>query len=539
MARSGGAHQRLRSARGAGRRGAAQPAAGRAARRRTPRRAARVHRDVGRFADPGPARGLLSGRLRGLDTATAAGTRGGRRDRGHRGCWDRRPAPAVRLPHRPTQGLLLLLDRGPHGPALLQSGTPGHSNRPEPRIRVRIAWARCTCHRQRLHQRRHHPHRGGARPRRRRGRPRREPPAAPRPSTASGLTETEHCQAGNSGQRRLSADSPHQRDPIATAGRSTSPRSRSLSAASACSRSRNPAFSSSSSASRSSRPSTRRTPRPATATDIRPEGYNHPSPSSIRYLKTVKLDVVRPGLSRHDGAMDAALPRDLVRPRHLAATRVLDWHACEVQAFLGAVRQQQPVDTRALLQATHGMIVARIRPVYALDDTQPASRTLALGRGSCSQRLAVLEAVARASGVPTRVRGLEVAGSFWYPRFRRLRLLIPKRVVLAWPQFHFSTGWVDVAELFGSLDDLASRCPTGFANVGEKTLFEAVTTTAVDWSGHTRELSACRQCDLSGYVLNDLGVFDARDELFATVGQTLCLPARLLADPVLARHAAS
>src|SRR4029450_8500585 len=79
VAGSGGARGRLRPARGAGRRGAAQPAAGRAAGCRAPRRAARVHRDVGRVADPGPARGLLSGRLRGLDTATAPGTRGGRR----------------------------------------------------------------------------------------------------------------------------------------------------------------------------------------------------------------------------------------------------------------------------------------------------------------------------------------------------------------------------------------------------------------------------------------------------------------------------
>ncbi|SEK66054.1 hypothetical protein [Nonomuraea pusilla] len=68
-----------------------------------------------------------------------------------------------------------------------------------------------------------------------------------------------------------------------------------------------------------------------------------------------------------------------------------------------------------------------------MNERQPASRTLALGRGSCSQRLAVLEAVARACGVATRVRGLLVDGRFWHPRFPLLRPLVPGRVVLAWP----------------------------------------------------------------------------------------------------------
>ncbi|WP_457464607.1 hypothetical protein [Streptomyces sp. TE5632] len=57
------------------------------------------------------------------------------------------------------------------------------------------------------------------------------------------------------------------------------------------------------------------------------------------------------------------------------------------------------------------------------------------GRGSCSQRLAVLESVARASGVATRVRGLLVDGSFWYPRFPRLHRIVPEQVLLAWPEF--------------------------------------------------------------------------------------------------------
>ncbi|MDX3758685.1 hypothetical protein [Streptomyces sp. AK02-04a] len=75
----------------------------------------------------------------------------------------------------------------------------------------------------------------------------------------------------------------------------------------------------------------------------------------------------------------------------------------------------------------HGIIAREVRPVYSVDDPRSTSRTLALGRGSCSQRMAVLEAVARAVAVPTRVRGLLVDGVFWYPRFPRLKPLVPEQ----------------------------------------------------------------------------------------------------------------
>ncbi|GGO79654.1 hypothetical protein GCM10012289_64440 [Nonomuraea cavernae] len=169
----------------------------------------------------------------------------------------------------------------------------------------------------------------------------------------------------------------------------------------------------------------------------------------------------------------------------------------------------------ATLVTAHRLVAARVRPVYGLDERQPVSTTLALGRGSCSQRLAVLEAVARATGIPTRVRGLLVDGRFWYPRFPRSRPLIPARVVLAWPEFRTEGRWVPVSEIYGDLGSL--RDGGAFANDGGETLFDAVARTAIDWDGAT-----CSSCDLSGQVLADLGYFDARDDLFAAYGQTVC-----------------
>ncbi|MFJ3492195.1 transglutaminase domain-containing protein [Streptomyces sp. NPDC086091] len=246
-------------------------------------------------------------------------------------------------------------------------------------------------------------------------------------------------------------------------------------------------------------------------------------------------------------AADAAGPAaDDVRL--LADTPILDWRHGRVRALADRARAAAVPGggDRAFLVAAHRLVSAGINPVYAMDDEQPVSRTLALGRGSCSQRLAVLEAVARSGGVPTRVRGLLIDGSFWYPRFPRLRLLVPDQVVLAWPEFHVDGVWTAVSELYGSLDELRARNPRGFTNAGRQTLFEALSSTAVDWDG-TAGLcgpqgapdGGCGDHDLSAAVRADLGRFASRDALFARHGQTLSATARAFAGPFLNRRAAA
>ncbi|MGW3409154.1 transglutaminase domain-containing protein [Streptomyces sp. NPDC000888] len=217
-------------------------------------------------------------------------------------------------------------------------------------------------------------------------------------------------------------------------------------------------------------------------------------------------------------------------------TATLDWE----HPVVGALVERIPRggDARESLRVAHGIIAREVRPVYSVDDLRRASRTLELGRGSCSQRMAVLEAVARAVGVPTRVRGLLVDGRFWYPRFPRLKPLVPEQVLLAWPEFQLDGHWVPIAELFGTLTELSEA--GGFSNHGGETLFDAVARTAVDWDGTSAASCAGpgTACDLSAQVRVDLGHFTSRDELFARHGQTLCRPARTLAEPVLGRWSA-
>ncbi len=108
--------------------------------------------------------------------------------------------------------------------------------------------------------------------------------------------------------------------------------------------------------------------------------------------------------------------------------------------------------------------------------------------------------------------------------------------MLAWPEFRLDGSWVSFSELFGTLHSLSGT--TGFSNADGETLFDAVACTAVDWDGTTSSAATCSACDLSATILENLGQFNSRDELFARHGQTVCWPVRALAEPVLGRWSA-
>jgi transglutaminase-like putative cysteine protease len=202
---------------------------------------------------------------------------------------------------------------------------------------------------------------------------------------------------------------------------------------------------------------------------------------------------------------------------NLEATSILDHHNAAVRDLAGRLRGQEP-NSRRFLQSAHRYLVDFVKPIYALDELQPASETLRKQSGSCSQRMACLEALSRASGIPTRVRALQVSGRFWYPRFRIFRAFIPTKILLVWPQFFVDGAWVDFDELYGSAADLAKRVEHGFRNDGES-VFDAVAHTSVDFMAKTCSVGCARSsCDLSKFVLADEGFFDKRDEVFQRFG---------------------
>jgi hypothetical protein len=214
-------------------------------------------------------------------------------------------------------------------------------------------------------------------------------------------------------------------------------------------------------------------------------------------------------------------------PGSTSPTKILTTQDAEVQR-LAAIAFIPGSSTLDALQAAHGLISKSMRPVYAMNDQQPVAKTVKRNRGSCSQRMAVLEAVARASGVQTRVQGLIIDGSFWYQRFPALKLLIPKEVVLAWPEFLVDGEWLSFSDLFGSV--CAVQNSKTFTNRPGETLFEAVAANRISFTGGNG-------CNLSEFILQDLGYFENRDELFVQQGQTLHWFPLFFADRIFNRWA--
>jgi len=199
--------------------------------------------------------------------------------------------------------------------------------------------------------------------------------------------------------------------------------------------------------------------------------------------------------------------------RNVESTPILDYGSPAVAGLVDSIRPADDSDT-GFLRAAHAAVSRQISPVYTVKERQPVSQTIERRRGSCSQRLACLEAVARRRGVGTRVRALWVSGTFWNSRFPLARLFIPGRVLLAWPQFDLEGAWCGIEEIYGSLEHRAEGA-VPFANDAE-TLFEAVLTTAVDFEGRTRTCSTV--CDLSRFVVENGGLFDRRDDVFERFG---------------------
>jgi len=219
------------------------------------------------------------------------------------------------------------------------------------------------------------------------------------------------------------------------------------------------------------------------------------------------------------------------QPGSVAPTPILDHETPGIARLVSRSQDlAQSAEQVAVLQAVHSIILDEVRAVYALEEGTPASRTLARGFGSCSQRLAILESAARGIGVATRVRALLIDRSFWYPRFPHIGAALPDRVLLVWPEFNIEE-WRPASELFGAI---GCRGGGSFTNSGSETLFEAAGRCAVDWDGRAED----NAYDLSRFIRADYGYFSNRDDAFRQLGQTLCAPSRAIADPILRRISA-
>jgi hypothetical protein len=214
-----------------------------------------------------------------------------------------------------------------------------------------------------------------------------------------------------------------------------------------------------------------------------------------------------------------------VNPNNLAATPILDYGSPEVQTLATVLRAAHP-DDRDYLQAAHQRLSdANMQTVYAINDDQPASVTLRENKGSCMQRMAALEALARAVGIATRVRALWTNKRLWFHRLPLLKLGLPEVILYTWPQFRIGGKWVDFDELYEPIAKLAARAKKAFSNAGES-VFSAVRDQPVDFLGKCKD---CGRPDLDlSPLATDAGIYDTRDELFAQLERKTGVLGRLL-----------
>ena len=199
---------------------------------------------------------------------------------------------------------------------------------------------------------------------------------------------------------------------------------------------------------------------------------------------------------------------------NLASTNILNHKHPAVKLVVDQLSASQPTQ-RAFVQAAHRYLGEKMKAVYSIDEERPVSETLRLNTGSCGQRMAATEALARGYGVPTRVRALWLDHNFWNSRLPLLRFFLPKRTLMPWPQFFVEGTWVDLDELFGPIVELAANSPIkhAFTNRGES-LFDAVRHTPVDFFGKLKG-TPYASYDISKVVVEDGGIFQTRDELLA------------------------
>ncbi|HKV12489.1 MAG TPA: transglutaminase-like domain-containing protein [Thermoanaerobaculia bacterium] len=204
-----------------------------------------------------------------------------------------------------------------------------------------------------------------------------------------------------------------------------------------------------------------------------------------------------------------------MEPATLSPTPILDHASPEVREVAARIGASHP-SPRDYVRAAHHHLAETMRPVYSLEERFPVSRILREAKGSCSQRMACLEGLARAHGIATRVRALFLVGKFWAPRLPLLRRFLPERTLMPWPEFQMDGEWVGFDEIFAPLPELAAGASHRFTNRGVS-MFEAVEKTPVDFFGKLRKAGSPRAADfdLTEFVAEDGGLFSSRDEMFA------------------------
>ncbi|MCA9611943.1 MAG: transglutaminase [Sandaracinus sp.] len=222
-----------------------------------------------------------------------------------------------------------------------------------------------------------------------------------------------------------------------------------------------------------------------------------------------------------------------VTPSHLAATPLADFRHPSLVQLVDA-RGWRDADNSARIGAAYTFVKDEIPFGYNRSDDLPASAVLADGYGQCNTKGTLLVALLRALAIPCRVRGFTIDKALqrgaipeWmYP-------FAPSRILHSWVEVHHEGAWTPL-EGFILDDAYLHALQRRFADVRGPFCGYGVATKdlhdpPVTWCGRPTYIQR------EG-IVDDFGVFDSPDALYAERGTNLRGLRRLLYAYVL-RHA--
>ncbi len=203
--------------------------------------------------------------------------------------------------------------------------------------------------------------------------------------------------------------------------------------------------------------------------------------------------------------------------KYLSETELLNFGAEEIQNLIES-RGWKSLGEEEKIKEIYGFVQNEIKFGYNAADNLTATQILKDGYGQCNTKATLLAALLRAVGVPCRVHASYVEKALQKGIVNCLFYrLAPEKVLHSWAEVYYKGEWLALEGVIlddgylGNLQKFYFRCEGAFCGFGVSA--EKFQAPEVEWSGKATYIQ-------SKSVLEDLGVYDSPDELFAAQKQT-------------------
>ena len=202
----------------------------------------------------------------------------------------------------------------------------------------------------------------------------------------------------------------------------------------------------------------------------------------------------------------------------LEKTKLLDFDNKEISILIEN-RKWLNLDEKSKIKQIYDFVRDDIPFGYNIDDAIPASIVLKDGYGQCNTKGILFMALLRAVNIPCRIHGFTIdkllqkgaIKGFYYA-------LSPKEIVHSWVEIFYKDKWYNLEGFIldkiylNKLQEKFADCNTNFCGYG--VAVKDFRNPPIDWNENDTYIQ-------SEGIVQDFGVFDTPDELFAKHFQRL------------------